>query len=155
MTPGVVIEARERAVVNRGSFAGNDRPCRCGLPRFAGDHAQTNDARGRAPRRDRETAMTHGMNSDQGSDMAEQTEQPAVRSVDEAKQQRDMPSAAPLYDTVESAAVKLGISADALRARCRRALREAPKGSTEVSLGGGITAFKFGRTWRFRFPHSS
>lgn len=46
----------------------------------------------------------------------------------------------------------LRLGEDALRARCRRAFAAAPEGTTEVSLGGGITAFKFGRTWRFRFP---
>jgi hypothetical protein len=59
---------------------------------------------------------------------------------------------APLYDTVEAAAAKLGLDAEALRARCRRAAK--PVGaSIEAHLGGGIVAFKFGRSWRVRFPH--
>jgi len=58
---------------------------------------------------------------------------------------------APLYDTVESAAAKLGLEAEALRARCRRAARQVGA-SVESHLGGGIVAFKFGRSWRVRFP---
>ena len=42
-----------------------------------------------------------------------------------------------IYDPVGVAAPKVGISEEALRARCRRA---------------GIRAMKFGRTWRIRFP---
>ncbi len=57
------------------------------------------------------------------------------------------------YDDVDSAATKLGISPAALRARCRR---EAGRtGAAIISPGGGITAFKFGRTWRFIFPRRS
>ena len=55
-----------------------------------------------------------------------------------------------LYDSVETAAAKLGISPEALRARCRRGAERT--GEPIISLGGGITAFKFGRTWRFIFP---
>lgn len=55
------------------------------------------------------------------------------------------------YDTVETAAEKLSMSADALRARCRRsAVRE---GNTVLAhLGAGIVAYKLGRHWRVRFP---
>lgn len=60
-------------------------------------------------------------------------------------------SSDPVFDTVEAAATKLGLDPKALRARCRRAARRV--GDTVVAnLGGGITAFKFGRNWRIRFP---
>jgi hypothetical protein len=55
----------------------------------------------------------------------------------------------------EQAAVRLGLrSANALRARCRRAQR-CIRGSIEADLGGGITAFKLGTSWRVRFPLAS
>ena len=57
---------------------------------------------------------------------------------------------APLYKPIDVAAPRLGVSEEALRARCRRARRAA--GGTAVDLGGGIRAVKFGRTWRVRFP---
>ena len=57
------------------------------------------------------------------------------------------------YDSVETAASKLGVSQAALRARCRREAERT--GEAIISLGGGITAFKFGRTWRFTFPTRS
>jgi hypothetical protein len=57
----------------------------------------------------------------------------------------------PIFDSIESAAEKLGVEPAALRSRCRRAARRA--GDATVSqLGGGIVAFKFGQTWRIRFP---
>lgn len=58
-----------------------------------------------------------------------------------------------VFETIESAAPRLGVSAEALRLRCRRAARRA--GSVVVAeLGGGIVAFKFGRHWRVRFPQN-
>jgi hypothetical protein len=61
---------------------------------------------------------------------------------------------APIFDSIESAAEKLGVEPAALRSRCRRAARHA--GDAIVSqLGGGIVAFKFGQTWRIRFPPDS
>jgi len=57
---------------------------------------------------------------------------------------------APLYKPIDVAAPRLGVSEEALRARCRRARKAA--GGTSVDLGGGIRAVKFGRTWRVRFP---
>jgi hypothetical protein len=59
-------------------------------------------------------------------------------------------AAAPQCESVESAAAKLRVSAVALRARCRREAKRTREAI--VLLGGGITAFKFGRTWRFIFP---
>jgi hypothetical protein len=57
------------------------------------------------------------------------------------------------YDTIEMAAVKLHLDDDALRARCRRAARKTSTGIV-ADLGGGIVAFKFGTSWRVRFPAS-
>ena len=59
-------------------------------------------------------------------------------------------NAAANYKPIDVAAPKLGVSEEALRARCRRARKAA--GGTVVDLGGGIRAVKFGRTWRVRFP---
>jgi hypothetical protein len=56
-----------------------------------------------------------------------------------------------LIDTIDAAAAKLGLHAEALRARCRRAARKTATGIV-ADLGGGITAFKFGKSWRVRFP---
>ena len=58
---------------------------------------------------------------------------------------------AALYCTVEDAAAKLSLDSTALRARLRRAQR-AEGDSIVADLGGGITAFKFGSSWRIRFP---
>jgi len=57
----------------------------------------------------------------------------------------------PTYETIEAAAARLGITPEALRARCRR-YRRRP-GANTVELGAGIRAVKFGRSWRVRFPH--
>jgi hypothetical protein len=57
----------------------------------------------------------------------------------------------PVFETIESAANKLGVECAALRSRCRRAAQIAA-GAKVVHLGGGIVAFKFGQTWRIRFP---
>jgi hypothetical protein len=66
------------------------------------------------------------------------------------------PSATPprpstLYDTVDAAAAKLSLEAAALRARLRRAQRAEGR-AVVADLGGGITAFKFGSSWRISFP---
>jgi hypothetical protein len=58
---------------------------------------------------------------------------------------------AQVFDTIESAAAKLGLDENALRARCRRAA-ERVHDATVARLGGGIVAFKFGKSWRVRFP---
>lgn len=52
---------------------------------------------------------------------------------------------------IEAAASILQVEPNALRARCRRAARRTHQGVT-ADLGGGIVAFKFGRSWRVRFP---
>jgi hypothetical protein len=57
-----------------------------------------------------------------------------------------------VLDTIDSAAAKLCVAPTALRSRCRRAARQV--GDMVVAkLGGGIIAFKFGASWRIRFPH--
>ena len=56
-----------------------------------------------------------------------------------------------LYETIEHAAPLLGMTVQALRARCRRgAVREGRE--VRCHLGDGVVATKFGRTWRVRFP---
>jgi hypothetical protein len=57
----------------------------------------------------------------------------------------------PAFETPAAAAVKLGVAPQALRARCRRAARRSG-GAAVAPLGGGIVAFKFGRSWRIRMP---
>jgi len=57
----------------------------------------------------------------------------------------------PVFDTVEEAAAKLSLDPTALRARLRRAQR-AEGDSIVAELGGGIRAFKLGKSWRVRFP---
>jgi hypothetical protein len=55
------------------------------------------------------------------------------------------------YLTIKAAAPRLGMTALALRARCRRrAVREGRE--VRCYLGDGVVATKFGRTWRIRFP---
>jgi hypothetical protein len=56
------------------------------------------------------------------------------------------------FDTPAIAAEKLGVAPQALRARCRRAARRCG-GAAVAPLGGGIVAFKFGRSWRIRLPN--
>lgn len=58
---------------------------------------------------------------------------------------------AQVYDSIEDAAAKLGLTPEALRARCRR--RAVREGQDErCYFGDGVVATKFGRTWRVRFP---
>lgn len=57
-----------------------------------------------------------------------------------------------VFDTPAIAAEKLGVAPQALRARCRRAARRCG-GAAVAPLGGGIVAFKFGRSWRIRLPN--
>jgi hypothetical protein len=55
------------------------------------------------------------------------------------------------FYTVEAAADLLSLDPTALRARLRRAQRT--EGTAVVAdLGGGISGFKFGKSWRLRFP---
>jgi hypothetical protein len=55
------------------------------------------------------------------------------------------------YVTIEEAAARLSMSAVALRARCRRRARREGR-DVVARLGGGVTAYKFGASWRLRFP---
>lgn len=56
-----------------------------------------------------------------------------------------------LYETIETAAAKLGMGSTALRARCRRAaIREGR--DVVAYLGAGIIAYKIGHSWRVKFP---
>lgn len=79
----------------------------------------------------------------------------AVTSRSPAKRSRTTRAAPPrpstLYDTVDTAAAKLSLDPTALRARLRRAQRAEGR-SVVADLGGGITAFKFGSSWRISFP---
>lgn len=79
----------------------------------------------------------------------------AVMSRSPAKRSRPMRATPPrpptLYDNVEIAAAKLGLDPTALRARLRRAQRAEGR-AIVADLGGGITAFKFGSSWRILFP---
>jgi len=61
----------------------------------------------------------------------------------------DRPSP-PAFETIESAAKRLGVDATRLRERCRREGRRV--GDCVVTfLGDDVVAFKFGRRWRVRF----
>lgn len=53
--------------------------------------------------------------------------------------------------TVEAAAELLSLDPTALRARLRRAQR-AEGAAMVADLGGGISGFKLGKSWRLRFP---
>ena len=51
------------------------------------------------------------------------------------------------------AAAKLGLSGNALRARCRRAPKtKLTDGRVVAQLGAGVIAVKLGASWRIRFP---
>jgi hypothetical protein len=57
----------------------------------------------------------------------------------------------PSYETTEEAAPRLGMTVQALRARCRRGAVRVGR-EQRCYLGDGVVATKFGRTWRVRFP---
>jgi hypothetical protein len=83
------------------------------------------------------------------------TDDTALAAAGEPRTRR-VPSARPRAGTsatdltIESAAQRLEIAPEALRARCRRAARRHGR-DVIAQLGGGVTAYKFGRTWRVRF----
>lgn len=55
------------------------------------------------------------------------------------------------WDSIETAAKKLDLEAEALRARCRRALRKVD-GELVAELGMGVVAKKLGTSWRVHIP---
>ena len=55
--------------------------------------------------------------------------------------------------TIELAAVMLGTTQTALRARCRRHARREGR-EVVARLGAGVVGFKFGANWRVRFLDS-
>ena len=55
------------------------------------------------------------------------------------------------WDSIETAAKKLDLEAEALRARCRRALRKV-NGEIVAELGMGVVAKKLGTSWRVHIP---
>ena len=52
--------------------------------------------------------------------------------------------------TIELAAVMLGTTQTALRARCRRSARREGR-EVVARLGAGVVGYKFGANWRVRF----
>jgi hypothetical protein len=55
------------------------------------------------------------------------------------------------WDSIETAAPKLDLEPEALRARCRRALRKV-NGENVAELGMGVVAKKLGTSWRVHIP---
>ncbi len=55
------------------------------------------------------------------------------------------------YVSIERAGARLALTPVALRARCRRAARREGR-NVLAHLGAGVVAYKFGRSWRVRFP---
>jgi hypothetical protein len=95
---------------------------------------------------------------DASKQAAEATLAARTRSADAMRKARKRPLAkagtvrtpATSY-TVEAAANLLSLDPTALRARLRRAQRR--EGTVVVAdLGGGISGFKLGKSWRLRFP---
>jgi hypothetical protein len=60
------------------------------------------------------------------------------------------PQAANDFLPIEEAAVRLALTPVALRARCRRSARREGR-IIAAHLGGGVVAYKLGRSWRVRF----
>lgn len=57
----------------------------------------------------------------------------------------------PDFFSVPEAARRLGLTDEALRARCRRAARRV-NGHIEAHIGAGVIGVKLGRAWRIIFP---
>lgn len=55
------------------------------------------------------------------------------------------------WDSIETAAAKLDLEPEALRARCRRAVRKVA-GELVADLGMGVIAKKLGTSWRVHVP---
>jgi hypothetical protein len=79
--------------------------------------------------------------------------QPAKPNKSRPTREKSARSGEPSYYTVEAAATKLSLDPAALRARLRRAQR-AEADAVVADLGGGIRGFKFGKSWRIRFPEA-
>ncbi len=56
----------------------------------------------------------------------------------------------PLFDDITTAAAKLGLQPEALRARCRRVAGKE-RGEVVARPGAGVVGYKLGRSWVFRF----
>jgi len=63
---------------------------------------------------------------------------------------RRKPPTEPLFDDINTAAAKLGLDPEALRARCRR-VQTKERGEVVARLGAGVVGYKLGRSWMFRF----
>jgi len=55
------------------------------------------------------------------------------------------------YFTLREAAAVLSMTEEALQTRCRRKARRIGR-DIIAHLGDGVTAVKFGKLWRIRFP---
>ncbi len=55
------------------------------------------------------------------------------------------------YFDIDNAALRLSTTPIALRARCRRHARREGR-EVVARLGAGVVAYKFGASWRVRFP---
>jgi len=55
------------------------------------------------------------------------------------------------YVSIEKTAARLALTPVALRARCRRAAQREGRNAL-AHLGAGVIGYKFGRSWRVRFP---
>jgi hypothetical protein len=75
------------------------------------------------------------------------------RTGDESFQDGEGDTPARTFQSINAAARALGVRPEALRARCRRAAKRVG-GASVANLGGGIIAFKFGSSWRIRFPRT-
>jgi hypothetical protein len=57
----------------------------------------------------------------------------------------------PAFESIASAARRLGVDAEGLRRRCHQ-VGERVGDYAVARLDGGVVAFKFGCYWRVRFP---
>ncbi len=64
-----------------------------------------------------------------------------------------MQTPAPTFETIASAAARLGVDVTTLRARCRRVGERVADCVVDL-LDDSVVAFKFGPRWRVRFKQS-
>jgi hypothetical protein len=76
------------------------------------------------------------------------TPDPATRR--RRRTQRVAQTSGKTWETLEDAAPRLGVTVEALRARCRRGAKDE-NGTVRVDLGCGAVAMKLGRSWRVCF----